>query len=174
MAYDQTNLFVGDCTLYVDGANVGWTRGGIRMRVNKSVWARPSLYGLGADELVKQSEEFYVSTVLVEQTLTNLRKAWGINESPVGRRIDFGGSTTVPVHTLRFVAKGSFFEAYFYRVVAVDFGEITYGPKGDASIPATFRALLDTTKGVGAQVGYIIRGTSSYSNLVCRVTKTAA
>jgi len=37
MAYDLTDLFVGDCTLYVDGTNVGWTRGGVRMRVNKSL-----------------------------------------------------------------------------------------------------------------------------------------
>lgn len=170
MAYDRTNLFVGDCTLYVDGVDVGWTRGGVRMRVNKSLWARPSLSGLGADEMVKQSEEYYVSTVLVETTVLNLRQAWGINEAAVGRRVDFGGSTTVPVHTLRFVARDSFFEAYFYKVVAVDFGEVTCGPKGDMYIPATFRALIDTAKAVGAQVGYIIRGASSYSNLVMRLS----
>jgi len=170
MAADTTNLFVGPCTLYVDGTPIGWTRGGIRMRVNKSVWGRPSLSGLGIEELVKQSEDYYISTILVETTMDNLRKAWGINEAAVGRRIDFGGSITVPTHILRFVAEGSFFEAYFYKAVAVDFGEITFSPKADAFIPVTFRALLDTTKAPGVQIGYIIRGTSSYSNITMRVT----
>ena len=168
---DVTNLFVGPATLYVDGVNVGWTRGGLRMRVNKSMWARPSLDGLGAESLVKQSEAYYLSTVLVETTMANLRHAWGINEAAVGRRVDIGGSTTIPTHTLRFVVKDDFMEAYFYKVSAVDFGEIIYGSsKQDIFIPITFRLLLDTTKAVGAQIGYIIRGTTGTLDLVARFT----
>ena len=167
---DVTNIFIGPAVLYVDGVNVGWTRGGLRMRVNKSMWARPSLDGLGVESLVKQSEDYYLSTILVETTMANLRHAWGINEAAVGRRVDFGGSTTVPTHTLRFVVEDNFMEAYFYKVAAVDFGEIIYGSsKQDIFIPATFRALLDTTKAVGAQIGYIIRGTTGTSNVVFRL-----
>ena len=167
---DVTNLFVGSATLYVDGVNVGWTRGGLRMRVNKSMWARPSLDGLGAESLVKQSEDYYLSTVLVETTMVNLRHAWGINEAAVGKRVNFGGSTTVPTHTLQFVVEGSFMQAYFYKASTVDFGEIIYGsPRQDISIPVTFRLLLDTTKAVGAQIGYIIRGTTGTSDLVMRL-----
>ena len=144
------------------------------MRVNKSLWGRPSLSGLGVDEVVKQAEDYYVSTVLVENTMLNLRRAWGINEAASGKRVDFGGSITIPTHTLRFVAEGSFFEAYFYKVIAVDFGEMTFSSRADAFIPVTFRALLDTTKAVGAMIGYIIRGTTGTKSLVCRVTKVAA
>ncbi len=167
---DVLNLFAGPCTVYVDGVNVGWTRGGLRMRVNKSMWGRPSLSGLGVDEIIKQSEDYYVSTILVETTIANIRKAWGINESAVGLKVNFGGSTTIPVHTLQFVSSGAFFEAYFYRVVAVDFGEIALMKEKDASIPVTFRAILDTTKSVGAQIGYIVRGPRGYSSVVMRVT----
>jgi len=166
---DVSDLFVGPCTLYVDGTSVGWTRGGIRMRVNKSLWARPSFDGLGAEEVIKQSEDYYISTILVETTMANLRRAWGINEAAVGRRVDFGGSTTVPTHSLRFIAEGNFFELYLYKVSAVDFGEIAFSPRADAFIPVTFRALLDTTKAVGAQIGYVIRGSSSTLDLVCRL-----
>lgn len=171
MATDQNifNLFVGSSDLYVDDVWVGWTRGGVRLRVNKSLWGRPSFSGLGVDEIVKQSEDFYISTLLVETSLTNLRQAWGINEAAVGFRVDFGGSTTIPVHTLRFVAKDGFFESYFYKVVAVDFGEVTFSRTQDAAIPVTFRAILDTNKSVGAQIGYIIRRLLNQSNLDMRV-----
>lgn len=163
-----TDLFVGSCALYVDGYNVGWTRGGIRMRLNRSLWGRPSLSGLGIEEIVKQSEDYYVSTLLVETSMTNLRRAWGINEDAVLGTLNFGGSLTVPTHTLRFTAGDGFFDAYFYKAVAVDFGEIIFSHKQDAVIPVTFRLLLDTTKAVGAQLGYIYRPLS-YSDLVCRI-----
>lgn len=167
---DVLNLFAGPCVLYIDGVSIGWTRGGIRMRINKSLWGRPSFSGLGVEEVVKQSEDFYISTVLVETTIDNLRKAWGINESAVGLKVNFGGSTTIPVHTLQFVADNAFFEAYFYRVVAVDFGEVAFSTKQDAFIPVTFRALLDTSKSPGAQIGYIVRGPRGFSPLVMQVT----
>ena len=168
--HDLTDIFLGSATLYVDEVNVGWTRGGLRMRVNKSLWGRPSFSGLGETELIKQSEEFFISTVLVEATLLNLKQAWGINEAVVGRRIDFGGSVTVPTHALRFVTEDNFMQVGFYKVVAVDFGELSFSRKSDSFIPVTFKALLDTTKAVGAQVGYIIRGGSDDSDLVCSVT----
>jgi len=164
------NLFVGSCELYIDDEWVGWTRGGIRMRVNKSLWGRPSFYGLGVDEIVKQSEDYYISTILVETTMLNVRRAWGINETPSGFRTDFGGSITIPVHTLRFIARDGFFEGYFYKAVAVDFGEISFSKTSDASIPVTFRAILDVSKEVGAQIGYVVRRLLNQSNLVARVT----
>jgi hypothetical protein len=108
--------------------------------------------------------------MLVETSIANFRHAWGINEASISRRVDFGGSVTIPTHTLQFISVDNFFEAYFYKVVAVDFGEITFSSKQDAAIPVTFRAILDTTKAVGAQIGYIVRGTTSSSNLIMRLS----
>jgi hypothetical protein len=159
--YTRADIFTGGADVYVDNQNIGWTRGGVRIRVNKSMWFRPSFSGLGADSVVKQSEEFYISTVLVESTIGNLRKAWGIYEgvaelsgSSDRQRLDFGGSTGIWAHSLKFIARSRTLAIGFYKVVAVDFGEITYGKNGDASIPVTFRALLDTTRAVGQQIGY--------------------
>jgi hypothetical protein len=144
------------------------------------MWFRPSFSGLGASEVIKRSEEFYISTAMVEHTLKNLKRAWGINEqiayataTNAHDRLYFGGSTTVPIHRLKFVAKQSTMVAVFYRVVAVDFGEIAYAKNSDTLMPVTFRALLDTSQSVGQQIGYITEGPAyGYSNLVCRVTKT--
>ena len=159
--YTRTDVFLSGADVYVDGQNVGWTRGGVRLRTNKSMWFRPSMSGLGDEGVVKQSEEFYISTVLVESTFENLKKAWGIAEgitnvsaTSLRKRLNFGGSTTVPVHSLKFIARSRTQSIGFYRVVAVDFGEIVYSRNTDAVIPVTFRALLDTTKSVGQQIGY--------------------
>jgi hypothetical protein len=173
--YTLTDVFAGPAYLYVDNKCVGWTRGGVRLRVNKSLWFRPSFSGLGEGEAVKQSEEYYISTVLVESTLANLKMAWGISESITvsgdSTRIDFGGSITMPTHSLKFRARNSTLQILFYKVVAVDFGEISYGKGADAFIPVTFRALLDTTKAVGAQLGYIMQGPSfGEKDMAARVT----
>lgn len=172
--YIRTDIFVGPVYVYVDNKNIGWTRGGVRLRVNKSLWGRPSLFGLGVSEIIKQSEDFYIQTVFVESTLANLRKAWGINEGESVGKIYFGGSTTVPVHSLKFVARNRTLQVGFYKVVAVDFGELSYNSKSDAAIPVTFRALLDTSKTIGSQVGYMIQGNATdEKELVCKVTTIA-
>lgn len=181
MAFSTANIFTGPANLYVDGKHVGYTKGGLRLRVNKSLWFRPSINNLGDIEGIKSSEEFYVSTVLIENTLELLKKAWSIDgdyTSPDGsnlyRRIDFGGKHNVlPVHSLKLIANQAQMMVVFHRVVAADFGEISFLKSQEASIPVTFRVLLDETKLDGQQLGYIVTGNKfDVNDLLCSLTIT--
>lgn len=175
------NIFIGPANLYVDGRHVGFTRGGLRMRTNKSMWFRPSLVGMGVKEGVNSSEDYFITTVLLESTLQNLKMAWGIDgdiSSPDGtpeyQRLDFGGRVTTPkVHSLKFVSPAQQMMAVFYRVTAVDFGEVQVVKNSETFIPVTFRVLLDETKQQGYQAGYILRGKGfDTSELTMRVSVT--
>lgn len=175
--YNSDNITIGPAELFVDGVNVGWTKGGVSIRTTKSYWYRPSFDGLGDEEAVKESESYYISTILIENTLESLKNAWGIAESinvsaPPTKRLDFGGSRTVVEHVIRFAATNR--RIIFYKAVAMDFGELAYQKSSESLIPITFRALLDTSKDVGEQVGYIMDGINDvYFNFKCRVTVTS-
>jgi len=176
--YSLTDIIIGPADIYVDNQNVGWTKAGVRIRVNKSMWFRPSFDGLGVSEVVKQTEDFYISTVLSEATLANLKRVWGLaetitnpNDSSSYIRIDFGGGQTVPIHTLKFIARERTLQVIFHKVIAVDFGEIGYFRFSETVMPVTFRALLDITKDVGEQIGYLLQGPSvSENNLILRLS----
>ncbi len=171
------NILIGPAELFVDGRNVGWTKGGLRMRISKSLWYRPSLQGLGEDEAVKESEQYIFSTILAENTVENIKLAWGmsesiVNSSPPLRQLNFGGSSTVPTHVVRFSAAKR--TVVFHKAVAMDFGETIYNKNVEALVPITFRALLDTTKDIGKMIGNFRDGYYDvYNNFMCRVTVTS-
>lgn len=173
--HEVANVIIGPAELYVDGKNVGWTKGGVSLRVNKELWFRDSFDGMGVTEAIKEDESFYVATNFVEATLENFKIAMGLSESmsypnPGVTRIDFGGSSdSVPTHTLKFTAVGR--TAIFHKAVAVDFGEISHLRDSESLLPATFRLLIDTTKDIGEQLGYIMEGyTDAYRRIFCRVS----
>ncbi len=173
--YNADKVIIGaPSEVFIDGVNVGWTKGGVRFRNTKSYWYRQSLNGLGAEGAVKEDESFYISTVMVENLLDSVKKAWGLSESidystPEQSKLQFGGSTTIPTHVIRFSGPGR--RVVFYKAIAMDFGEIQYSRSLEVLTPVTFRVLLDTSKSVGNMIGYFLDGvTDKYSNLVCRAT----
>ncbi len=177
--FSTANILMGSAELFVDGKSVGYTRGGLRLRTNKSLWFRPSILSLGVVEGVKTSEEYYINTVLLENTLAQLKKAWGIDgeiTSPDGttsyQKMEFGGrQRPLPVHNLKFISNAQSTLAVFYKVVSMDFGEVNLVKNSESFIPVTFRVLLDETKSPGAQVGYILRGLNwGAGDLQARVT----
>jgi hypothetical protein len=176
--YSTSYVFAGPAELYVDKVKVGWTSGGLKMRMNRSMWFRPSMSGVGHDAAVKQAEEFYISTSMVEATFENLRTAWGLSEAITNTNaasdnkvMHFGGSPTVPTHHIKFRSIDRKLTVVFYKVVAADFGEIGHMRGSEILIPVTFKALLDTTKTIGAQIGYMTQGPSAYEvELTCRVS----
>ena len=159
----SVNVIVGKSNLSVDGSDVGFTQGGVRIRVVKDLWERPSLKGVGISAVVKLDERFIVSTYLAEPTLTNIINAWDLNTSDLSDggviKKGFGGGSDVTEHTLVFTGsapgEGKTRKVGFYKVVSCDFGDILNSPSKPVIVPCSFEALLDENKGHGNMVGYI-------------------
>ena len=185
MAYNKANVIVGAATIFVDDACLGWTSGGV------TVEAAAEFYNVEVDQepnpvkSFRTKETFKIKTNLVENTLENLKIAWGIDSaietaSPVTaghRRLAFGGSNAeASEHTLDIYGNSPGSPArerqiHFYRVVAVEFGAITMEKNKEQVIPVTFEALCDPTQSDGKQIGYIEDQTiREYSTLRMRVT----
>jgi len=182
MAYDKINVLVGAATIYIDDANLGWTSDGV------TIEHASEFYNVEVDQdqfpvkTFRTKESFKVKTNLVEQTLENLKIAWGIDTSidtsttPGSRRLVLGGTDAEqPEHTLTIYGNAPAYpggsrqrKIHFYRVVAVEFGSLTIQKNKEQVIPATFECLLDSTYDA---VGYVEDQTArTYKKLTCRVT----
>ena len=186
MAYDKVNVLVGAATIYVDDNNLGWTSGGLVME------HASEFYNVEVDQdqypikSFRTKESFKIKTNLSENSLENLKIAWGISsaideDTTTGaRRLVLGGSLAeAPEHTLDVYGNAPGYpgetrqrKIHFYRVVAVEFGSLTIEKNKEQVIPVTFEALLDSTYDA---VGYIEDQTArTYRRLVTRVTVTSS
>jgi len=165
MAFDVGAVLVGSGTLTLDGNALGWTRNGVTLNIDEEAFFVEDIDQLvGAIKAVKTNETVTVATELVEATLANIKRGWGVDTAidtgtPNKEILKFGGDLTMPEHTLVFsgIAPGTnkARQITLHKVVSVDYGEIA-AMKGDETVvPVTFRALLDTTLPVGEQVGII-------------------
>lgn len=182
MAYDKINVLVGAATIYIDDNNLGWTSEGITLEHSSE------FYNVEVDQdqypvkSFRVKESFKVKTNLAENTLENLRIAWGISTAidlsttPGSRRLVLGGSDAEAVeHTLTVYGNAPSFpggtrqrKIHFYRAVSVEFGSLVIQKNKEQVIPVTFECLLDSTYDA---VGYIEDQTArTYRNLTCRVT----
>lgn len=154
---------MGAGNLAVDFSDVGFTTGGVRLRVVKDLWMRPSMSGVGAEEAVLLDQRFMVSAYLAEPTADNLKIAWGMQVSDAvygtGIKFYFGGKSDLTYHVVEFTGNapnGKDRTVHFYRACAVEFGELVYRKGREAVLPVNFEVLLDTSKNPGAQMGYLI------------------
>lgn len=182
MAYDKINILVGAATIYVDDANLGWTSGGVTLEHSSE------FYNVEVDQdqypvkSFRTKEGFKIKTNLSENTLENLKIAWGITSAidtttTAGkRRLVLGGSDAEATeHTLDVYGNAPGFpggtrqrKIHFYRVVSIEFGNLVIEKNKEQVIPVTFEALLDSTYDA---VGYVEDQTSrTYKDLRCRVT----
>jgi hypothetical protein len=183
MANNKANVLVGAATIYVDDNNLGWTSGGLTIEHSAD------FYNVEVDQepnpvkSFRVKETFKIKTNLAENTLENLKIAWGIDSSidlttTAGyRRLAFGGSVAdAPEHTLDVYGNAPGTPSrqrriHFYRVVAVEFGNLVVEKGKEQVIPVTFEAYIDSTQSNGKQIGYIEDQTVRESkNLVMRVT----
>ena len=182
MAYDKTNVLVGAATIYCDDTNMGWTSGGVTIEHTSE------FYNVEVDQdqfpvkSFRTKESFKIKTNLVENTLENLKIAWGISTAldlttTAGyRRLVIGAnSNESPEHTLDVYGNAPGIpggtrqrKCHFYRVVAIEFGSMVIEKNKEQVIPVTFEALLDSTYD---SIGYVEDQTvREYKNLVCKVT----
>ncbi len=187
--YNSINVLIGAATMWIDGANMGWTRDGL------TIEHASENYFVEVDQVLnpvkgsKIKETFRIKTNLVELTLENLKIIWGIADNiddttyPGFRNLGFGGDSgalTEHVLEVRGVAPGDGIEdsrtryVHFWKVISVEFGEMTFNKNSESIVPVTFEALLDSTQVVNRQMGYIRDDVpQTNSPLVCRVTVTS-
>jgi len=74
---DPNNIIVGSATLCVDGSDLGLTTGGINIRFERTFVeiAADQVVGIVSRRL--ESERVFISTMLLENTLENLRIVFG-------------------------------------------------------------------------------------------------
>lgn len=182
MAYDKVNVLVGAATLFIDSNNLGWTSEGVTLEHSSE------FYNVEVDQdqypvkSFRTKESFKIKTNLSENTLENLKIAWGIDSAidttttAGSRRLVLGGSSAEAVeHTLDVYgnAPGSpgitrQRKIHFYRVVSVEFGSLVIQKNKEQVIPVTFEALLSSAEDA---VGYIEDQTVRLTRaLVCKVT----
>ena len=182
MAYDKINVLVGTATIRIDDADLGWTSGGLTLE------HASEFYNVEVDQdqypvkSFRTKESFKIKTNLAENTLENLKIAWGISSAidltttPGSRRLVLGGTSAEAVeHTLDVYGNSPSSPGgtrqrriHFYRVVSIEFGSLVIEKNKEQVIPVTFEALLDSTYDA---VGYVEdQTTRTYKNLVCKVT----
>jgi len=161
--FDVGNILVGPGTLVLDGSALGWTRNGVHLSDEVEHFIVEDVDQVpGAFAAIKTNETVTVSTELVEATLENIKKGWGVDTaidlvtSPGHALLKFGGDTAVPEHQLVFqgiAPNGKARTVTFFRAISVDFGEIVAAKADETVIPVTFRILLDMTKAEGERLG---------------------
>lgn len=186
MAYNKINVLVGAATIYIDDSNLGWTSEGVTLEHTSEFYNVEVDQDQYAVKSFRTKESFKIKTNLVENTLENLKIAWGIDTAidittTVGsRRLVLGGtSDEAPEHTLDIYGNSPSYPGgtrqrkyHFYRVVSVTFGSLAIQKGKEQVIPVTFEALLDSTYDA---VGYVEDQTArTYRALISRVTVTSA
>jgi hypothetical protein len=182
MAYDKTNVLVGPATIFCDETNMGWTSGGVTIEHSSE------FYNVEVDQAqfpvksFRTKESFKIKTNLVENTLENIKIAWGIDAAidltttPGYRRLVIGGSASeAPEHTLDVYGNAPGIPGgtrqrrlHFYRVVSIEFGSLVVEKNKEQVIPVTFEALLDSTYDA---IGYVEDQTiREFKKLTCKVT----
>lgn len=182
MAYNKNAVLVGAATLFLDGANVGYTTGGMQIEHAGDFYDVEADQSANPIKTFRVKETFKIKTNLLESTLENIKAAWGFDNdidasTPGYRKIGFGGSGVVaPIeHELDVYgnAPGTNRQRriHFFKVVAVEFGVMTIEKNKEQSIPVTFQAYVDTDQPDGAQVGYFEDQIPvERKALVCRLT----
>ncbi len=149
MPGDKDKIIVGAATLLVDGVDVGFTQGGVTFRKASDTLDVEADQLAGVARKNTTFERAFVSTTMLEATLTNMRKA--MNEPAAqqgGSSLIFGSaSPVVTEHTLTVTGVGpdeTTRTFTFYRAVPSEEVEHPIGMRDGVSvIPITFELLKD-------------------------------
>lgn len=134
---DAANVIIGAAIIAFDGTDLGFTKDGIKIRMEREY------VDVAADQLVglvkkgKAMEKVFVSTTLLETTLANIVVAW---DQPTGSF----GSTSVQEKALEIIGPapgGTTRTISLYRTVQTADGELSYSREEEASLEVEFEAL---------------------------------
>lgn len=163
MSVVATNICLGAGTVSV-GTDVGATVGAITITPEREMLMVQPEQCTGVIMGLVLTEGYVISFEHLEPTLTNLNQSWFLADGAGTSPMTFGGEDTPAVHTDFVVygtAPGGFTRTIaFNRAIAVEPGDYLISRREAHKVGAKWRALIDTTKAVGAMFGTITDATS--------------
>lgn len=153
---DQNNIIVGGATISVDGSDLGFTSGGVSWRHANDFFDVEADQLAGVARKAITFQRMFVTTILLEATLLNLRQAMGEPASQLfgaGTALALGqASPVVTEHTI--VIRGNSPSGTTQRTltltrcVAVEEMEHVAGARDAASVvPIGFECMKDPAAG---------------------------
>lgn len=142
------NIVAGPATITFNSVDLGFTKGGVRLRMDREYIDVMADQVKGLVSKPKALERFYVATTLLEHTLGNLEAAW---DQPSGSF----GSADENEHALIVVGKNPSGAARTFtmpRAISHSGTEINYGREEETAMEIEFECL----KQDGGQFGTIV------------------
>ena len=148
------NILYGSCAVAVGGVDVGYTEGGVQLRKTREIIDVEADQARGVVAKHVALERMFVSTTLLEATLTNIIEVMSepaTNTAGSGD-LEYGSPSPVcneALLTLTGVAPNSGTRTYtFYRAVSSEDTEIPIGSRTAVqAIPITWEMLKDAAHG---------------------------
>jgi len=145
---NYANIVAGPATLAFNSVDLGFTKDGIRLRMEREYIDVPADQVKGIVAKPKSIERFYVATTLLECTLANLEIAWdqasgslGCNTSNEQQLVIVGKAPSDVTRTFTLP-----------RAVSHNNTEINYGHENEASLEVEFECLKQNSGSFGSVV----------------------
>lgn len=142
------NIVVGPATLTFNSVDLGFTKDGVRLRMEREYVDVMADQAKGVVKKEKALERFYVATTLLEHTLANLLMAW---DQPTGSL----GSPNAQQHQLVVVGLNPNGLARTFtlpRAISHAEAEVNYGREEETAMEVEFECL----KGNGGSFGTVV------------------
>lgn len=162
----MTNVKVGECTITIDGVDVGHTVGGL------SVTYEPSFHDIVVDKYGTETvadrqligEKFYATFAIAEYTEANIRNAIAAGESTTTGKTGIGSNSgmrmsskavELVLHPKANAASDRSEDIVMWKAVSTDAVEIPHRVDETKLMEVTFHAQVDETQADGFYLGLI-------------------
>lgn len=140
---DSDNIIIGPASVSIDGTDVGFTKEGVRVRMERTYVDVIADQVNGVVKKGRALERMYIATTLLEGTLANVQIAWDQPTSGV-----FGYSNVCVVHEHQIILSGKSPSCgtrtwTFYRCVSIAESEYSMSREEENAIPVEFECLKD-------------------------------
>jgi hypothetical protein len=141
------------------GATLAYTRGGVSINCDESInWVDVD-QEIGAVDGILVDEVYTMKTNIAEALLINIEVAWDVGDLTL-QTIKFGGGTLTELATVTAIGTGE--ASYptrtvtFFKAISIDRAELSFVKDDITLVPVTLRALVDTSKSAGEQIGTLV------------------
>jgi hypothetical protein len=140
------------------GATLAYTRGGVTVNCDESInWVDVDQEIGGVDGILVD-EVYTMKTNIAEALLANIEATW--DASLTAQTITFGGGTLTELADVTVIGTGE--ASYpirtvtFFKAISIDRAELSFVKDDITLVPITLRAIVDTSKAVGAKIGTVV------------------
>lgn len=158
MAGNADNIIIGACTISIDAVDVGFTKGGTRIRYEPEFIQVMADQAVGTVKIGRSNERMYVVTTLLEATLDRIREAFN---QPAGNLVGstltlgYNNSCTINEHELVLVGVGpscGLRTITMLRAVALGNREYAMTREEEVAFEVEFECLKDANGHFGTMV----------------------